>query len=229
MAEAVKNQVGRRERKALATRRRVLDAAEELFIRDGYGATRITAIAEAADVAVQTVYAVFRTKRAMLTELLWVRTVGGDQSIHARGNPPLARLSVRDTPDWRLMEREPDARQQLALLARVATQVGGRLAMMYEVLASAAGSDLEIAELYREQQQARYRDQRRLARSLARKGSLRPGLSETRATDLMWTLANPRTYHSLVHDRGWKPADYERWLAHLLVCTLLRETCLDVQ
>ena len=43
-------------RKALATRHRVLDAAETLFVRDGYAATTIAAIAEEADVAVQTVW-----------------------------------------------------------------------------------------------------------------------------------------------------------------------------
>ena len=44
-----------------------------LFIRDGYTATAIAAIAAAADVAVQTVYAVFGTKRAILAELLAAR------------------------------------------------------------------------------------------------------------------------------------------------------------
>lgn len=173
---------------------RVLDAAEELFVRDGYGATTITAIADAADVAVQTVYAVFGTKRAVLTELLVVRTVGADQPGQARADMTPATASVRDT---------------------------------HEVLVSAAGSDLEIAELYRQQQQARYRDRRRLARWLARRGVLRLGLNETRATDVMWTLANPRTYHSLVHERGWKPADYERWLADLLCYALLGESGAD--
>lgn len=41
-------------------------------------------LAEQADVAVQTVYAVFGTKRAILTELLDVRIVGDDQSTTLR-------------------------------------------------------------------------------------------------------------------------------------------------
>ena len=67
MDEPVKSGLGRRQRKAQATRRRVLDAAETLFIRDGYATTTMAAIAGEADVAVQTVYAVFGTKRALLT------------------------------------------------------------------------------------------------------------------------------------------------------------------
>ena len=80
MSAFVKAQTTRREQKALATRRRILEAAEMLFVRDGYAATTIAAIADPADVAVQTVYAVFGTKRAMLNELLAVRVVGDDEA-----------------------------------------------------------------------------------------------------------------------------------------------------
>ena len=72
MPAPVKSQTTRRAQKALATRRRVLDAAETLFIRDGYATTTMAVIAEQADVAVQTVYAVFGTKRAVLSELFAV-------------------------------------------------------------------------------------------------------------------------------------------------------------
>lgn len=89
------------------------------------------------------------------------------------------------------------------------------------VLASAAGSDPEIADIYRRQQQRRYNDQRRLARSLARKGALRPGLSEAHATDITWAVANPTMHHRLVAERRWTGDEYERWLAHTLACSLL--------
>ena len=64
----------------------------------------------------------------------------------------------------------------------------------------------------------------RLARTLARNSGLRPGLSKTHATDILWTLANPRTYHSLISERQWDTGEYERWLAHLLTCALLAES-----
>lgn len=211
MEDGVKGETpGRRERKALETRRRILDAAETLFVAKGYGSTTMSAIAEAADVAVQTVYAVFGTKRAMLTELLAIRTVGDDQAA------PLPQRA-----DWQAMESEPDPRRQLALLASIATRIGGRIAGLYEVMAGAAGSDREIAELYQRQQRARYRDQRRVARTLSRHGALQAGLSEARATDIMWTIANPRTYRTLVEERGWPLPEYERWLADVLTHSLL--------
>ena len=216
MEEAVKLDLGRRARKALATRHRVLDAAETLFIRDGYAATTISSIADQADVAVQTVYAVFKNKRAILTELLAVRVVGDDEVI-----PQRFPARVYERPEWRAIGRERDPRRQLALLAGVATEIGSRIADLYQVLAGAAGSDPEMAELYRDQQQARYKDQQGLARSLARKGALKEGLSETKATDIMWAIANPNTYHALIAQRRWTPGQYQQWLTELLVCSLL--------
>jgi AcrR family transcriptional regulator len=212
MAQPVKARPGRRQRKAQATRSQVLDAAEALFIRDGYAATTITAIAEQADVAVQTVYAVFRNKRSILTELLAARVVGDNEP---------ARL--RERPEFQAVEAEADPRRQLALLAAIATSIGSRIAGLYAVLAAAATADPEIADIYRRQQQSRFADQRRLAHALARKGALRTGLTQAQATDIMWTLASPITYRTLVSERGWSASDYQNWLAGVLACSLLAQ------
>ena len=169
MDTPVKHSLGRRARKALETRRRVLDAADTLFTRDGYAATTMAAIADQADVAVQTLYAVFGNKRTILTELIDARVVGDD---HAE--------SLQDREDWQAMERETDPHRQIALFAQIATRIATRSAAINEILAAAAGADSEIAVIYDQQRQARYKDERRIARSLARKETLRPGLSETR-------------------------------------------------
>ena len=210
MPAPVKSQTTRRAQKALATRRRILEAAETLFTRDGYATTTITAIADHADVAVQTVYAVFGTKRAVLSKLLASRAVGDDDA-----------TPLKDRDDWRAMESETDPRRQLELLAAIATRIGERMGALYDVLAGAAGSDPEIADMYRRQQRSRYNDQRRLARSLVRKDALRPGLSQAHATDIMWAIANPTMHHRLVAERRWTGDEYERWLAHALTCSLL--------
>lgn len=210
MDQSVKVTPGRRQRKAQATRDRILDAAEVLFVRDGYAATTITTIAEEADVAVQTVYAVFGNKRAILTELVAARVVGDDDP-----------APLRERLEWQALEAETDPRQQLVLLAATATRIGSRTADLYAVMAAAAASDSEIAGTYQRQQEARYADQRRMALSLAGKDALRPGLTDAQATDIMWTLANPHTYRTLVIERGWSPGDYEDWLARVLACSLL--------
>jgi TetR/AcrR family transcriptional regulator of autoinduction and epiphytic fitness len=163
-------------------------------------------------VAVQTVYAVFGTKRSILAELLEVRTVGDDQQ-----------APLRDRQDWQAMERETSPRRQVALLAAIAAGIGTRIAALTEVMAAAAGSDPEIAATYQQRQQARYEDQRALAESLSGKGALRRGLSLAHATDIIWTLANPRNHHALVTERHWTSDEYEHWLAHQLASALLAD------
>ena len=54
----------RRREQAAATRREILEAAQRLFERDGYGATTMAAIAAEAGVALKTVYLAFETKAA---------------------------------------------------------------------------------------------------------------------------------------------------------------------
>ena len=58
-----------RREQATRTRQRILNAAAELFPDRGYGATSIRAIAEAAQVAPDTVYATFGSKARVLTAL----------------------------------------------------------------------------------------------------------------------------------------------------------------
>ena len=188
----------------------MLDAAEELFTRDGYAATTMTAIAEHADVAVQTLYAVFGNKRTILTELIDARVAGDGHT-----------GSLPDREDWRAMEREADPHLQLALFAQIATRIGVRSAAINEIMAQAAGADPEIATIYQQQRQSRFRDERRIARSLARKGALREGLSETQAADIVWAIATTRTYRALVIERRWTTDQYEHWLNDLLAHALL--------
>ena len=210
MTQPVKRQPGRREEKARATRQRVLDAALELFVRDGYAATTINSIADAADVAVQTVYAVFGNKRTILDELR-ARAVAGDE----------ARGPLRDRDEWRAMELDPDPRSQLRKLAVIATRIGAGMAPLYEVMTGAAASDPDIADVFNRQQKGRWDDQHHVAKSLSRRKLLREGLTAREATDILWTIASPRTHHSLVTQRGWSSERYEDWLADTLIAALL--------
>ncbi len=212
MDQPVEAPPGRRQRKAQATRRRVLDAAEALFRRDGYAVTTITAIAEEADVATQTVYAVFGAKRAILAALVAARVVGDDDP-----------APLRERDEWQAIEAQADPRRQVEQLAATAARIGARIADLYAVMAAAAASDPDIADTYQRQQQARYADQQRVAQSLAGRDALLPGLTDIQATDIIWTLANPHTYRTLVIERGWSADDYQRWLTRVLASSLLAQ------
>src|SRR5215207_6672140 len=95
---------GQRER-ARATRRRIREAALRLFVELGYLATTIEAIAAEAAVAVQTVYFVFGSKRALLTEILDMATAGDEAPV-----PVVARPWVEEA------RRESDPRRTVRLI-----------------------------------------------------------------------------------------------------------------
>jgi AcrR family transcriptional regulator len=60
----------------LENEERILRAAHELFVRDGYQATTLAAVADAAGVAHRTVYVRFGTKAALLKRVIDVALVG---------------------------------------------------------------------------------------------------------------------------------------------------------
>src|SRR5260370_16885943 len=73
----------RRQEQSAETRRRIIAAARELFIRRGYGQATIAQIAETAGLAVETVYATFRNKAALLRQGRFVYF-----PVHADQPPP---------------------------------------------------------------------------------------------------------------------------------------------
>src|SRR5680860_1237012 len=76
-----------REEQALTTRRRIREAAADLFTRDGYVATSMTAIADAADVSRPTVFNTFGSKAELLREIAGVRLAGDDEPIDVLSRP----------------------------------------------------------------------------------------------------------------------------------------------
>jgi AcrR family transcriptional regulator len=199
-----------RARQADETRGRIVDAAARLFVRDGYAATSISAIAQEAGVAVPTVYASLRSKANILRAVFQLTVRGGDESV------PLAASAA-----WQELEAEDDPHVRLALFARLHTGVCAREAPVFAQIEAAAGADAEATELLAEHDALRYETQNRLARGLHRRRQLKTGLGASRAADVIWTLASERTYLALVRDRGWSPRAYERWLAEQLTAAVL--------
>ena len=201
---------GRGQARTRLARTAVVDAARDLFLERGYGATTIEAISEHSDVPPATVYRLFASKRGILKALLDVSIVGDDEA------RPLA-----DRPPVRSLLDEPDPRGQLAGFAGIAAQVNSRTASIYRILVSAAAADPDAATLLDELTRQRQKGQGALARSLARAGALRPELRERDAADIVHALLSPEMYALLVVDRGWRPERYERWITALLVDQLL--------
>ena len=191
----------------------VVDAALKLFLERGYGATTIEAISDLADVPAATVYRLFSSKRGILKALLDVSIVGDDEAV------PMA-----DRPQVRTLLADPDPRMQLTGFVAIAVEVNSRVAPIYRILVSAAGSDPDAAALLDALSRQRQQGQRLIAGSLARAGALRPELRERDAADVIHALMSPEVYRLLVLDRRWKSTRYERWLTGILIDQLLSPT-----
>ena len=200
----------RRREQARATRHAVLEAARALFIESGYVATTIDAIAARANVAPETVYAVFGTKRSLLSELVDVSIAGGDEA------PP-----IFEQPWVQEMRDEPDPRRRLQILASNGRSILERRAAVDEVVHGAAAADPEIATLWERGKAQRYAGQSALLRIVLGEAGLRAGMGFETAVDILYSLGSPETYRLLVVDRGWSGARFERWYGETLERLLL--------
>jgi AcrR family transcriptional regulator len=197
----------RRRAQAEATRREILEAAERLFVRDGYAPTTMAAIAKEAGVALKTVYVAFETKSGVL-RALWNLRLRGDQE-----NVP-----IQDRAWYREVLAEPDPERALRLGAHEARLVKERAGGLFAVLRNAAGSDADSAALWERINAEFHANQRAVIELL---GPLRPGLEIDRAADIMWTLNHPDVWELLVGRRGWTPDEWEEWFVTTLSAQLL--------
>jgi AcrR family transcriptional regulator len=200
----------RRQLQAAGTRQAILEAAEGLFLRDGYPATTMEAIASEAGVALKTVYLPFTTKSGLL-RALW--------DLRLKGEPSDAPVVESD---WvRDILNEDDPVRKLQLDARGFREVKTRMGGIMRVIRGAAEIDPDCSALWELIQSDFYDIQAKVVGSLRRTGALRPGLNATRATDILWTLHHPDNWILLVWRRGWTPAAYEAWLGETSCAQLL--------
>ena len=192
----------RRQADALERQRRIVAAATDLFIRQGFGATSINQIASAADVSAQTIYATYTSKAG-------VQQIGG-----------LDVAVAGDFDDVPVIERVPPlaGASPTQLFARFAEFAGivralnERVAPLIRVLEQAASSDAVLGQLRSQLVDAIRTDALQWVGQLGA-DRLRPDLSEQEAADVLATTSSPAVYSILTEDSGWTPEQYERWLA----------------
>jgi AcrR family transcriptional regulator len=193
-----------RQRQAEETRRRIAEAAHRLFVTRGYAGTTIQAVARKAGVAVQTVYAVFASKRGLLTDLMDRATFG----------PAYQKLVSQA-----LATEDPVARLRIA--ARIARQVHDSWRGEIELLRGAGVVAPELAALERERESRRFEAQKPVIDHLAETERLRRDLEVSEARDVLWALTGRELYRNLVAQRSWSSDRYESWLGDLLVSALV--------
>ena len=198
----------KRQAQARETRRAILDAAHELFVAHGYAVTTIHAIAERAGVAVQTVYAVFGNKREMLRQLIETTITGDDEP-----EPITQRAEA-----W-AVAAEPDARRRAELDAALSRSITERVAPIVRVAGEAAASDPELASVMEVVKAARREEMIASARKIAGPDGL--SVDEDEAAATLYVIYSPQVADMLMRDYGWSPERYEKWLARMILTTVI--------
>lgn len=210
---SVKGSTARRSRRAeraAQTRQRIVESARTLFDARGYAGTTMEAIAEQADVAVETVYSRFRTKTNLLDAILEPAIVGATDGTDLFDRPEIAEI-----------RRCRDQHAQVHMLARFSRGILERSATAHRILRSAAASDPKAAELQRRDAKRRGDGQRVYIEMLLANGPLRDGLTADDAAATYSALSNPNAYALLVDERAWTADKFEQWLGEALTLLLL--------
>src|SRR5262245_5440093 len=172
---------------AEATRQGILRAARALFLRHGYTGTTMPAVARAAGVALDTVYASVGKKPALFRLLVETAISGRSEAVPAEERDYVHAIRA-----------EPDAAEKLRIYAAAIGAIQPRLAPLFQILQTAAPLEPDLAVLWREISRRRAANMRLFAENLATTGSLRAELSLEMVADIIWSMNSPEFYLLLV-------------------------------
>jgi len=193
-----------REAQAARTRSRILEAAKNLFQAKGFDRVTINELAKSAEVSTPTIYSIFKSKRGLLQSLI----------DHALPSEKFHAL-VNDS----MQEKSPTKR--LHATAKLARKIYDAEKELMDLLRSASVVAPEIKELELEREKRRYDRQGEYVKEMKKGGHLSKGLTLQKARDILWTLTGRDIYRMFVIERGWTSDAYEKWLADLLIKSLL--------
>ena len=187
-----------REERAAVTRHRILDAARHRFFEDGYGATTLRAVAIEAGVAVQTVYAVFGSKAAILAELraLVVDLPEADAEFRAAMSEP--------TPGRRHARFAHSIRKRWELAGDIVRVNQDAVRVDPSLRTGIAAADAR-----------RHGGIAAFVRGI--EADLGAGIEVQRSIGVVNALTLYAVYEELVSVQGWTPDAYEAWLADSLI------------
>jgi AcrR family transcriptional regulator len=188
-----------RQQQAAATRLRVIAAARSVFASHGYRAATIAGVAEAAGVAVPTIYKIFGSKRNLFSAVIeeWRRQFVPESIDEIPSDPH------RALAHW-------------AGVIRRQWETGLDIAAIYR---GAAATEPHVqAELT-----ARLAQREQWVHQVTDKlePHLEPGVMVEEAAAVLSALAMPEIYRELVVTRGWTPDAFEQWLGRTLTRLLL--------
>jgi AcrR family transcriptional regulator len=187
---------------------RVVDAAERLFLTDGYAATTVAGVAAAAGVSVDTIYKGFGGKPGLV------------RAIRDRGLEGSEAVPAEQRSDA-LHSQGLTGEQIIRAWGRFVAEVAPRTAPILLLMRDAAVDDAEMRALQAESDRDRLRRMTHNARRLRAGGHLRAGVSIARAADVCWCYTAAELYELLVVRRGWSINRYSAFVTDALLAALL--------
>lgn len=198
----------RRRDRARKNRERMVAAAEELFLADGYAQTTIAAIAARAGVSVDTIYKGFGGKPGLVRAIVESALAGGG-SVHAEHRSDA------------LQATESDPRKIIEGWGRFVQEISPRGSPILLLARRAAATDPELQGLLDELDESRLQRMTLNARRFQEAGHLRPDVTLEEAASVMWTSTAPELYELLVIRRGMTLARFSRYVTEVMIGALL--------
>jgi AcrR family transcriptional regulator len=193
---------GLRAARVLENEERIVRAAHELFARNGYQATTLTAVADAAGVAHRTVYVRFGTKAALLKRVIDVALVGD-----------LAPIDVVSREWYRTATTAPTLEARIAALAKGSARLVGSAADVIVVAREAEPTEPLLATAARAGRAATRDAIRTFWRRAHDDGLLPAECDLTWLADTTSVLAHAETYLLMRETLQMTPQQYQAWLA----------------
>lgn len=199
-----------REAQAAQTRRRILDAACQVFGASGYSGASLAAIAKEAGVSLETVKQ--NGPKAALLLASFDHAFSGSE-----GEGPLhyRELGAQAAP----LEGE----EMLAFHVGFVASANARVARLWPRLLDAAAGDPEVGRRLAELQRNRRVDMLRSVETYRSKGLCHSGRPDDELATELSFLISPESYTQLVAEAGWSMRAYRAWLTRALHRMILED------
>jgi AcrR family transcriptional regulator len=193
-----------RSQAADATRARVLHAAKTLFARGGIDRVTISQIAKKAKVSVSSVFTLYKSKEGILRGLMKSALFG-----------PHFQVAIAS------LKGETDPVRRIALTARVARAIYEAESSELGIVRGVSAFSPALRKLESEFEELRFQMQKERIALLFAHSKQSKGLTLDAARRIMWMYTSRDVYRLLVHEGGWTPDRYQKWLSTTLVNALV--------
>jgi AcrR family transcriptional regulator len=191
-----------RQAQTALTEERIVTAATELFLADGYVATTLEAVARRARVAARTVYVRFGTKAALFKRVVDVAIVGDTEPVDVLGR------------GWMIEAMNaPTLAGRIAAGAAVSRRIMERTGALFAVAQQAAAVEPLIAGYWQEGREQSRHAQEVFCTKLADDGLLPPGIDLTWLIDTASVIAAAETYLLVTRMLDRDLDTYQAWIA----------------